>query len=96
MSERHDRLAGSRALWNRDRLDLRSDEILAQIMDRGTVEDWRDLYKLALEDAGLRRRMLRVVREVPLPLPRFWLAALGAAGEDVDLGMDLPAARLDV
>ena len=34
-------LAHSRALWNRTHLDLRSDEILAQILDRGSMDDWR-------------------------------------------------------
>ena len=30
---------GPRALWNRDALDLRSDEILAQILDRGELAE---------------------------------------------------------
>jgi len=86
-----DRLAGSTALWNRSRLDLRSDEQLAQLLDRGTTEDWRELYALAKEDAGLRGRIHRLVLTVPTPLPRFWLAALARLGEEVDLGASVPA-----
>jgi hypothetical protein len=43
---------------------------------------------LARQDAGLRRRILRIVHTVPLPLPRLWLAALG---ESVDLHAELPS-----
>jgi hypothetical protein len=88
-------LRRSRALWNRSTLDLASDETLAQVMDRGEVEAWRALYRLAREDAALRARMKRIVHEVPLGLPRFWLAALKGLdpgrGDDVDLGMNVPA-----
>lgn len=82
----------SRALWNRSRLDLRSDEVLAQIIDRGTLADWRELYRLALHLPELRRRIHRLVltTPLPLPLPHFWLAALRAAGEEVDVGVHTP------
>jgi hypothetical protein len=80
----------SRALWNRTALDLGSDEILAQLLDRGEMDCWRELYRLAADDAVLRRRIMRVVRTVPLPLPRFWLAAMASLGEQVDLGAPLP------
>ncbi len=83
-------LTASRALWNRTHLDLRSDEVLAQLLDRGEMEAWRELYRLARADADLRRRIARVVQSVPLPLPRFWLAALASLGESVDLGAPLP------
>lgn len=83
-------LERSRALWNRSALDLESDEILAQILDRGEVHAWRAIYALAAADARLRRRIHRVIREVPLPLPRLWLAALAALGEPVDLGTPVP------
>ena len=53
-------LARSPALWNRDRLDLRSNEILAQILDRGTLEDWRALSALARADQELRARIVRL------------------------------------
>jgi hypothetical protein len=76
--------------WNRSRLDLASDEVLAQILDRGDVEAWRELYRLAANDLSLRRRILGVVRRVPLPYPAFWLAALAGLGEDVDWAMGLP------
>ena len=83
-------LARSRSLWNRNGLDLASDEVLAQILDRGEVEAWRELYTLARGDAELRRRVHRVVLAVPLPLPHFWLAALASLGENVDLGARVP------
>jgi hypothetical protein len=76
--------------WNRSRLDLASDEVLAQVLDRGDVEAWRELYRLASTDVTLRRRILGVVRRVPLPFPGFWLAALASLGEDIDWSMSLP------
>jgi hypothetical protein len=85
-----DALQRSQALWNRSRLSLDSDEVLAQILDRGEIEAWRDLYRLAQADAALRARLLRIVMTVPLPLPRFWLAALSALGEPVDLTAPVP------
>lgn len=84
-------LDGSRALWNRERLDLSSDEVLAQVLDRGELDAWRELYALAREDASLRSRIARVVRTVPLPLPHFWLTALASLGEPVDWDSELPA-----
>jgi hypothetical protein len=90
MSELPDALRRSRALWNRTRLDLESDEVLAQILDRGEMQAWRALYRLAREDAALRRRIAWIVRTVPTPLPRFWLAALAALGEPVDLSAVVP------
>jgi hypothetical protein len=83
-------LGRSRALWNRTGLDLDSDEVLAQILDRGEMTAWRELYRLARSDPALRRRLRRVLETVPLPLPRCWLAALAALGEDVDLAAPLP------
>jgi hypothetical protein len=76
--------------WNRSRLDLASDEVLAQILDRGDVEAWRELYQLATTDVTLRRRILGVVRRVPLPYPGFWLAALASLGEPVDWTIPVP------
>jgi hypothetical protein len=76
--------------WNRSHLDLRSDEVLAQILDRGDVQAWRELYQLATTDVTLRRRILGVVRHVALPYPGFWLAALASLGEPIDWSMDLP------
>ena len=52
---------GPRALWNRATFDLRSDEVLAQILDRGELADWRALYRLAHADAQLRARIRRLV-----------------------------------
>jgi hypothetical protein len=48
------RLAGSKALWNRSSVDLRSDEQLAQLMDRGSLSDWAILREMALLDASSR------------------------------------------
>jgi hypothetical protein len=44
----------------------------------------RELYHLAATDDFLRRRVLEIVRRVPLPYPRFWLAALASLGEAID------------
>jgi len=77
-------LERSRALWNRDRFDLGSDEILAQLLDRGSLEDWRALYAIAREDAALRARIVTLVRTVPMYLPHFWLAAMESLGAAVD------------
>jgi hypothetical protein len=76
--------------WNRSRLDLASDEVLAQVLDRGDVDAWRELYRLASANVPLRRRILGIVGRVPLPFPCFWLAALASLGEDIDWSMSLP------
>jgi len=81
---------GRRALWNRERLDLRSGETLAQILDRRDLADWQDLYHLARTDAQLRARIRRIVLVVPLPLPHLWLAALASLGEPVDFETPVP------
>ncbi len=84
-------LKRSQALWNRERLDLTSDEILAQILDRGSMEDWRALYSLARKDGSLRQRMRTLLHTVPLPFPHFWLAALASLGEtEIDWSARLP------
>ena len=85
-----DPLETSRALWNRSHLDLESDEVLAQILDRGEVAAWRRLYQRARTDARLRARIKRLALTVPMPLPRFWLAALASLGEAVDLAAPVP------
>jgi hypothetical protein len=83
-------LETSRALWNRSALDLDSDEVLAQLLDRGDIADWRTLYALASADAQLRLRIRRILITVPLPLPHFWLAALASLGEPVDWNVPFP------
>jgi hypothetical protein len=83
-------LENSRALWNRTVLNLESDETLAQLLERGEMDAWRELYRLAQADARLRERIKRIVETVPLPLPHFWLAALASLGEPVDLGAAVP------
>ena len=83
-------LSHSPALWNRCRFDLGSDEVLGQVLDRGNMADWRALYTLAQDDPALRARIVAVILKVPLPLPRFWLAAMSSLGVEVDLGVDLP------
>lgn len=79
--------------WNRDRVDLASDEILAQVLDRGDLSAWRELYRLAARDADLRHRLLGVVNRVPLPYPGFWRAALASLGESIDWTIPLPEDR---
>jgi hypothetical protein len=82
--------ASSRAFWNRTEPSIESDEALAQLLDRGEMTAWRALYRLAQADPVLRARIKRVVRTVPVPLPRFWLAALAALGESVDFDAPVP------
>lgn len=77
-------LSRSGALWNRQRFDLASDEALAQVLDRGSLEDWRALYALARADTRLRARIIDAVSRVPMYLPHFWLVAMEALGEHVD------------
>jgi hypothetical protein len=81
-------LSASQALWNRSRLELASDEVLAQILDQGELEAWRELYRLAsgtgAEAASLRRRILRLCRTVPLSFPHVFIAAMGALGEPTE------------
>ena len=83
-------LEKSRALWNRDHLDLRSDEVLAQLLDRGEMGAWRELYARAAADATLRRRIRDVAQRVPIGYPGFWLAAVASLGEEVDWAAPLP------
>jgi len=81
---RHGALERTVVGWNRSHLDLASDEVLAQILDRGDVDAWRELYRLASADVMLRRRILGVVHSVALPYPGFWLAALTSLGDAID------------
>jgi hypothetical protein len=87
-------LAASQALWNRTDLALESDEVLAQLLDRGEIEAWRELYRLAAEPgeeaAALRRRILRLTRTVPLAFPHVFIAAMGALGEPIEPYPDVP------
>lgn len=76
-------LVHSRALWNRQQFDLASNEVLAQLLDRGEIEAWAELYRLARNDPQLRRRILALCQTVPLPFPHFWIAAMSALGEPV-------------
>lgn len=81
-------LSKSQALWNRSHLDLRSDEVLAQLLDRGELEAWRELYRMASgpgdEAVALRRRILRLCQTVPLSFPHLFIAAMGALGEPIE------------
>jgi hypothetical protein len=87
-------LSQSAALWNRDRLALESDEVLAQILDRGEIEAWRELYRLASgpgeKAAALRRRILRLCQTVPLSFPHLFLAAMAALGEPLEPYPNVP------
>ena len=89
------KLESSRALWNRKGFDPSSDEALAQILDRGEVEAWRELYRLASHDETVRRRIHRLVLTVPVALPHFWLAALNALGKPVDMAAPVPPYPLE-
>ncbi len=82
--------AASKAFWNRSSVDLRSDEQLAQLMDRGSVADWATLRDLALVDGSLRTRMRTIVERVEIGFPGFWLALLAGMGEPVDWNKALP------
>ncbi len=66
-------LSTSQALWNRSRLDLRSDEVLAQILDRGELAAWREIYRLASgpgeEAAELRLRPAATSAQKAAPRP---------------------------
>lgn len=81
-------LSDSQALWNRAGFALESDEVLAQLLDRGEIDAWRELYRLASgpgdEAAALRRRILRISRTIPLSFPHVFIAAMGALGELVE------------
>ena len=83
-------LEHSRSLWNRTSANLDSEETLAQLLDRGDMADWRELYRLASKDARLRARIKRIVLTVPLPLPHFWLAALASLSEPIDWDVPIP------
>ena len=83
-------LEHSPALWNRICATLESDETLAQLLDRGNMADWRELYRLASSDATLRVRIKRIILTLPLPMPHFWLAALANLGEPIDWNVPLP------
>ncbi len=81
-------LESSRALWNRCRLDLSSDEVLVQILDRGELSAWRELYRLAAgpgeQARALRRRIVDLCRSVPIAFPHLFLAAMGSLGEQIE------------
>jgi len=87
-------LDNSQALWNRRRLELASDEVLVQILDRGELAAWRELYRLAgqpgEEAAALRRRIVRLCRTVPLSFPHLFLAAMTALGERLEPYPEVP------
>ena len=96
----HFDLSSSRALWNRCRLALESDEVLAQILDRGELQAWREIYRLAAgqgeEAAALRRRIIRQCQTVPLSFPHLFLAAVGALGEELEPYPEIPEPVDDV
>jgi hypothetical protein len=79
----------SRAFWNRA-ASLESDEALAQLLDRGEMAAWREIYRMGATDVPLRSRIKRLILNVALPLPHFWLAALASLGEPIDWDAPLP------
>jgi hypothetical protein len=80
----------SRALWNRSRMTIESDEVLAQILDRGGITEWREVYRLCRHDRALRLRIANIVQRIPVALPRLWLAALADLGEPIDVSAPVP------
>ena len=80
----------SRALWNRTAGNLGSDEVLAQLLERGEMNVWRELYAMAANDPAFRGRLKQVVQTIPIPLAHFWLAALASLGEPIDWDAHLP------
>jgi hypothetical protein len=93
-------LVESQALWNRSHLDLESDEVLAQLLDRGELATWRELYRLASgphpDAVALRRRIVRLCTTVPIGFPHLFLAAMGALGESLDPYPAVPSPREDL
>jgi DNA-binding helix-hairpin-helix protein with protein kinase domain len=93
-------LTQSRALWNRTSADLESNELLAQILDRGELEAWREIYRRASgpseEAAALRQRIIHLCRTVPLAFPHLFLAAMGALGEELNPYPEVPAPMDDL
>ncbi len=81
-------LGRSRALWNREKLDLESGETLAQVLDRGSLEDWMALCDLMRGEEGearrLRERVYAILYQAPIGYPHFWLAVLAGLGVAVD------------
>src|SRR6185295_5219815 len=92
-------LSRSRALWNRNGLNLDSDEVLAQILDRGEMEAWREIYRLATgpdpSAVALRKRIVRICRTIPIGFPHFFLAAMGSLGEPLEPYPDVPESMDD-
>ncbi len=93
-------LRRSQALWNRTDLVLASDEVLAQLLDRGELDAWRELYRLAAQPdaqgAALRQRIVRLCRTVPLAFPHLFLNAMAALGEPLDPYPDVPEPQDDL
>ncbi len=88
-------LSQSRALWNRSGLNLESDEVLAQLLDRGELRAWRQLYRLAsapeADAKRLRRRILRLCQTVPLSFPHLFIAAIEAIEGPIEPYPTVPA-----
>ena len=93
-------LSRSRALWNRSHLDLESDEQLAQILDRGEVEAWREIYRRASGNGdsaiALRRRIVKICRTVPIAFPHLFLAAMNSLGEPLERYPEVPTPMDDL
>ena len=76
-------LSRSTALWNRRALDLQSQETVVQLMDRGSIDDWRALAALAANDPALTERIFLAATTVPLASGWFWQAVLASRGHPV-------------
>ncbi len=83
----------SRALWNRtsDVVTpdvLASDEMVAQLLDRGELDVWRWLFAHAQADERLAHRMAHMIATVPMATGYFWAAALANLGLRVNVAHD--------
>ncbi len=75
-------------------------EVLAQLLDRGEIAAWRELYRLASgsgeEAVALRRRILRLCQTVPLSFPHLFIAAMGALEGSVEPYPNVPPPADDI
>jgi len=69
-------------------LDLASDEALARVLDRGSIEEWRAVYHLLAgnTDASrqLQERIYQILLRVPTARPYVWVTVLTSLGYPID------------
>ncbi len=64
--------------------------MLAQLLDRGEPDVWREIFTMAKTSPILGKRIVRGCLTVPLGFPHLFLAAMEALGEDVPCDPILP------